>query len=284
MAHLRLGSGGVACGGPAMPRKSLTRLLLLTLLWLSAWSCATAPVTPPDVYFYVSQEITYLKDSPGEAGNVLGLLFKGDKVERVEEGQTDWWRVKVRRSGQTGWVRKGLLSAKPVPTAFYYVNADTVPLRECPGSDCLPLQMLFRGEQVQRVAEGDQGWWRVLVIKGHSLGWVPAAVLTARYAETQQKSARNYYYVAVARLHLRAKPAPRSQVVRALKFNAQVEKLGESGAWFKVRQSASGAVGWVLGRYLEKLPLIYPRGQAPSRDKPKPFKQREEPMLEPEFM
>ncbi len=267
-----------------MRLKSLTRLLLLTLLWGSAWSCATTPVKPPEVYFYVSQEITYLKDGPGDASNVLGLLYKGDKVERVEEGQTDWWRVKVLRSGQSGWVRKGLLSAEPVPTVFYYINADTVPLRECPGSDCLSLQLLFRGEQVQRVAEGDQGWWRVLVIKGHSLGWVPAAALTAQYEETQQKAGRNYYYVAVSRLNLQAKPAPRSEVVRALKFNSQVEKIGESGAWFKVRQPASGAVGWVLGRDLETLPLAFPRGQAPVRREPKPFKQREEPTVEPEFM
>ncbi|MHB8069126.1 MAG: SH3 domain-containing protein [Desulfobaccales bacterium] len=268
-----------------MRLKFLTRLLLLTLLLGLAWSCATTPVTPPDVYFYVSQEITYLKDSPGDSANVLGLLYKGDKVERVEEGKTDWWRVKVLRSGQTGWVRKGLLSAEPVPTAFYYINADTVPLRECPGSDCLPLQMLFRGEQVQRVAEGDQGWWRVLVIKGHSLGWVPAAALTAQYEETQQKPARKpYFYVAVARLNLHARPAPRSEVVRALKFNAQVEKIGESGAWFKVRQISSGAVGWVLGRDLETLPLTSPRGQAPARQEPKPFQQREEPLLEPDFI
>lgn len=267
-----------------MRLESLTRLLLLTLLLGSAWSCATTPVTPPDVYFYVSQEITYLKDGPSDAANVMGLLYQGDKVERVEEGKTDWWRVKALRSGQTGWVRKGLLSTGPVPTVFYYINADAVPLRECAGSDCLPLQMLFRGEQVQRVAAGDQGWWRVLVIKGHSVGWVPAAALTAQYDETQQKQVRTYYYVAIARLNLQAKPAPRSEVVRSLKFNAQVEKIGESGDWFKVRQPASGAVGWVLGRDLETLPLAFPRGQAPARQEPKPFKQREEPMVEPEFM
>ena len=264
---------------------SLARLLLLTLLLGAVWSCATAPVPPPEVNYYVSQEITYLKDSPGDGGNVLGLLYKGDQVERLAESKPDWWQIKAWRSGQTGWVRKGLLSAEPVATSFYYVNEDTVPLRECPGSDCLPLQMLFRGEQVQRVAEGDQGWWRVLVVKGRSLGWVPAAALTAQYEETQQKPARNlYYYVAVGKLNLQAKPAPRSEVIRALKFNAQVEKIGESGAWFKVRQASSGAVGWVLGHDLETLPLIYPRGQAPARKEPKPFKQREEPLLEPEFM
>lgn len=262
----------------------LLRLLLLTLLAGSVWSCAATPVTPPEVHFYVNQEITYLKDSPGDAGNVLGLLHKGDKVELVEEGP-EWWRVKVLRSGQLGWVRKGLLTAGSVPTRFYYVNADTVPLRECPGSDCLPLQILFRGEQVQKVAEESQGWWQVLVVKGRSLGWVPAAVLTEQYEETQQKPARiRYYYVAVARLKLLARPAPRSEVVRTLRFNTQVEKIGESGSWFKVRQPASGAVGWVQSYSLETLPLISPRGQAPARQEPKPFKQREEPLLEPEFM
>ncbi len=267
-----------------MPRKHLIRFLLAVLVSVLAWSCATAPVTAPQAHFYVNQEITYLKDNPSDAANVMGQLYQGDEVEKMEEGKSGWWRVKVRRSGQSGWVRKGLLSAEAVPTAFYYINADTVALKECPRQDCLPLQMLFRGEKVQKVAEGEQGWWRVLVIKGHSLGWVPAAALTAQYEETQQKPARNYYYVAVARLNLKSKPAPRSEVIRTLKFNTQVEKIGESGGWFKVRQPASGAVGWVPGRALQTLPVIYPRGQKPAREERKPFKQREEPQAEPEFM
>jgi SH3-like domain-containing protein len=263
----------------------LTRLITLILLLGLAWSCAkTQVVKPPEGPFYVTPEITYLLDSPGYGGNVLGPLYRGDKVERVDAGESAWWRVELQRSGQTGWVRKELLSPDAVATVFYYVNEDSMPLLECPRSDCLPLQLLFRAELVQRVEEGDHGWWRVLVIKSRSLGWVPASGLTERIEDAQQKQPRKpYYYVAVRKLILRAKPSNRGEVIRTLRFNDQVQKIWETKDWFKVRQPASGALGWVISRDLETLPLIAPRG-VPSKNELKPFKQKEEPLVEPEFM
>lgn len=258
---------------------------MLTLLLGLAWSCTKPQVVkPPEGPFYVTPEITYLQDSPGYDGNVLGPLYSGDKVERVDVGESNWWRVELRRSGQTGWVRKELLSPNPVATVFYYVNEDTLTLLECPRSDCIPLQLLFRGDQVQRVEEADRGWYRVLVIKSRSLGWVPASSLTERIEDTQLKHLRKpYYYVAVRKLVLRGIPSNRSEAIRTLQFNDQVQKLGETKDWFKVRQPSSGAVGWVTSHDLETLPLISPRG-VPSKNELRPFKQREEPLLEPEFM
>jgi uncharacterized protein YgiM (DUF1202 family) len=263
----------------------LTKFIILTLLLGLASACAKTQVAKlPAGPFYVTSDITYLLDSPAPGGNVLGSLYKGDKVGRVEAAESDWWRVELRRTGQSGWVRKELLSPDPQPTVFYYVKEDTVPLLECPRSNCLSLQLLFRGDQVQRIQEGDQGWWRVLVIKSHSLGWVPAAALTEHIEAAQQQQLRKpYYYVAVRRLILRAKPSNRGEVIRNLRFNEQVQKIGETRDWFKVRQPSSGAVGWVLSRDLETLPSITPRG-VPAKTGLKPFKQREEPLVEPEFM
>jgi len=263
----------------------LTRLITLVLLLGVAYSCAkTQVVKPPEGSFFVTPEVTYLRDSPGSGGNVLASLYKGDKVGIMEAGESPWWRVELRRSGQRGWVRKELLSPDPVVSVFYYVKEDTLPLLECPRHDCIPLQLLFRGDQVQRVEEGDQGWWRVLVIKSHSLGWVPASALTERIEDTQQKQIRKtYYYVAVGKLILRAKPSKRGQVIRTLRFNDQVQKIGEIKNWFQVRQPSTGALGWVSSRDLEPSPLFAPRG-VPSKNKLKPFKHKEEPIVEPEFM
>jgi uncharacterized protein YgiM (DUF1202 family) len=137
---------------------------------------------------------------------------------------------------------------------------------------------------VQRVEEGDQGWWRVLEIKSRSLGWVPAAALTERIEDVQQKQLRKpYYYVAVRKLILRAKPSNRSEVIRTLGFNDQVEKIGETEGWFNVRQPSSGAVGWVISSYLENRLLIAPRG-VPSKKKPGPSQHKEEPAVEPDFI
>jgi uncharacterized protein YgiM (DUF1202 family) len=258
---------------------------MLTVVLGLTWSCAGPPVVkPPEGPFFVTSEITYLRDHPGYGGNVLAPLYKGDKVVRLDVGDSVWWRVELQRSGQRGWVRSEWLSPDPVATVFYYVKEDTLPLLECPRRDCTPLQMLFRGEQVQRVEAGGPGWWRVLVITSRSLGWVPAAALTERLEDAQQKQLRKpYYYVAVKKLALRAKPSNRAEVVRALGFNDQVEKIGETEGWFNVRQPASGAVGWVVSRSLETLPSIFPRGE-PVKQKPGPAQPKAEPAPEPDFM
>jgi uncharacterized protein YgiM (DUF1202 family) len=262
----------------------MTRLIILILLLSFTCSCAQAPVKPPEVSFYVTPEVTYLLESPGVGGQVLGPLYRGDEVEKLAVGESSWWRIKVLRSEQTGWIRKELLSSNPLPSVFYFVKEDTLFLRGCPRRDCLPLEILYRGDQVQRVEEGAQGWWRILVIKTRSLGWVPAASLTERIEAAQPRQAQKaYYYVAVRKLNLLARPSSRGEVIRALQFNDQVQKLGETDGWFIVRQPSSGALGWVVSRDLETMPLLSPRG-VPAKDELKPFKQREEPELEPEFM
>lgn len=261
------------------------RFITLFLLLGVACSCApTLVVKAPEGPFYVTPEITYLLDSHGHGGKALGPLYKGDKVEMVDAVESPWWKVKLQRSGQVGWVRQELLSSDPVGTSFYYVNQDALPLLECPGAECLPLHYLSRGEQVRRVEVGDRGWWRVLAVANHSLGWVPAAALTERIEDTRQMPIRKtYYYVAVRKLILRANPSSRGQVIRTLRFNDQVEKIGETKDWYQVRQPSTGALGWVFSRDLVNLPSISPQGMPP-KSEPKPFKHREEPLVEPEFM
>ena len=267
----------------------LTRFITLFLLLGVVCSCAQAPVVKaPEGPFSVTSEITYLMDSPGYDGNVLGSLYKGDKVERVDVGESPWWKVKLQRSGQVGWVRRELLSSGLVATSFYYVTEDTLPLLECPRDDCLPLQLLFRGEQVQRVEEGHRGWWRILVLKSHSLGWVMASALSEHIEDTRRNQIRKqYYYVAIRKAILRAKPSNRGQVIKTLRFNDQMQKIGATKDWYQVRQPSTGALGWLRSRDLENLPLIFPRGVPPKKEvkpsKQRP-KQREEPRVEPGFI
>jgi uncharacterized protein YgiM (DUF1202 family) len=201
----------------------MARLTMLIMLLGLTWSCAQPQVKPQEVLFYVTPEVTYFHDRQGYDGNILGPLYMGDKVERVDAGESNWWQVKLLRSGQTGWVPKELLSAKPVPSVFYYINEDTLPLLECPRSDCIALQLLFRGDQVQRVEEGEAGWRRVLVVKSRSIGWVPAEALTQRIEDAQQKQpGKPYYYVAVPKLSLRVKPSNRGDVVRTLQWRRRL--------------------------------------------------------------
>ncbi len=62
-------------------------------------------------------------------------------------------------------------------------------------------------------------------------------------------------YVAVPRLHLRAKPSGGSGVIAALRLNNKVEKLEENPyGWVKVRDLETKQVGWVDRHYLEAAP------------------------------
>ena len=77
--------------------------------------------------------------------------------------------------------------------------------------------------------------------------------------------------MAVRRLKLFGEPRPEAEVVKVLQVNDQVEKLDQNPAgWLKVRQPSSGAVGWVQGRYLESLPVGYPRPEKSKKRRPNP--------------
>lgn len=270
--------------------KKLARLIikfvLVTLLLAIAGSCVHPPIKPPESSFFIIVETAYLRDNPGYGGNVLGQLYKGDEVKVLDLRESGWWRIELLRSGQQGWVQKELLSPAPVRPVFYYVNRDSVPLLECPRNDCLRLQVLFRGDQVQRVAEGEGGWWHILAIKSRSLGWVPSELLAETIQETRARQQRPYYYVKRVRVRLRAKPSTNSEIVRVLKFNDQVQKIEEGPGWFKVRQPSSGAVGWIAIPDLDPLPGVSPARALPGKyiEEPQPFKPKEEPEIEPEFM
>lgn len=258
-------------------------ILIFTLMAAWAGACAMPPAQPPGASYYLTSNLTYLRDAASYDSNVVGQLYQNDQLERLEIGANGWWRVRSGRTGQTGWLPGELLSPKPVAVAYFFVTK-TVNLRECPKELCPSLQLLSRGDQVQKIEANDQGWWRVLVAKSRNLGWLPARVLAESLEQPQTKGP--YYYVMVRRLKLYRQPQVEAEVVKLLQFNDQVEKLAQNPkGWVKVRQPASGAVGWVQGHYLQSLPGGFPRSEKPRRKKPQPPKPVEAaPQPEPEIM
>jgi uncharacterized protein YgiM (DUF1202 family) len=261
--------------------RSLWRIIPLLLILALISSCTSIPPTAPVGNYYVTSEIAYLRDTSRYEGHVLGQLYKGDQVEKLESNGSEWWRVRSGRTGQEGWIQENILSLNPVPITYYHIGLDTVPLRECPGEKCPSLQLLYRGDEVQKVEKNDRGWWRVLLIKGRTLGWLPETALKEHVTPTQAKvGVPNYYYVGMIRLNLHQEPLNSSKVITTLEFNDQVFKIAESPlGWVKVRQAKSGAVGWVEARHLEPLPLKFPH--RPIRPKKKVHKS---PESEPEIM
>ncbi len=267
------------------PWRKFRCILMCTLMVALAGACAAPPPPAPGGTFYLTSDMTYLRDAAGFEGHVVGQLYKGDQVERLDISESGWWRISSGRTGQAGWVPSDLLSPKPVPVVYVYVT-QTVHLRECPKEFCPALQSLSRGDQVQKVEQNDQGWWRVLVAKSRNLGWLPAKVVAEKLEEPQAKAPEpQYYFVVVRRLTLRREPLLNAEAITLLQFNDQVEKLEQNPGWLKVRQPASGAIGWVPERFLGITPLKFPRFEKPRKKKPQPPKPAEtQPQAEPEIM
>ena len=263
-------------------------ILLATLLLALAGACAAPLPHSPEGDYYLTADTTYLREAAASDSKEVGQLYQGDQVEKLDVGPAGWWLVRSGRTGQNGWVPAELFSHTPVPVPRFLVT-QTVDLRECPQDLCPSLELLSRGAQVQKLEQNDRGWWRVLVIESRHLGWLPAKTLAENLEEAQAPE-KSYLYVAVRRLKLCGEPRPEAEVVKLLQVNDQVEQLDQNPAgWVKVRQPSSGAVGWVPGRYLEPLPVRYPRpekskkrGAQPQLQPPKP--PGTQPQPEPEIM
>ncbi|MHB8067225.1 MAG: SH3 domain-containing protein [Desulfobaccales bacterium] len=268
-------------------------ILLFLCLPFFFGSCAPQQIeTKPAPAYYSTPVITYLKECPGHDCKAVGELYRGDQVEQLEVKE-DWWRVRVTRSHLQGWLPRGLLSSEPVPMENYYVAVDSLELRECPSPDCPFRKILLKGDRLEKIAENEQGWLRVLVEKDATIGWVPLAQLSDRPTQPPLKpepEEKAFLYTAAANVNLYSLPLFSSKIVKTLPLNEKVEKLVQHGKdWFKVRHLLSGAEGWAAARDLKESRVTAepPKPKRKFRKKPapkKPSQPEEAPLPEPEPM
>lgn len=229
-------------------------LLILTALTLFA-GCQTPvtggyPVSP--TYNYVIPTTTYLRDCPGYQCGVVTEIYSGDRVVVLDRNPFGWARVQLERTGAIGWLPGDLLSYTPVPASFY-VSLATVYLRSCADYNCAPVELLHRGDRVDKLDQDGRGWWRVTAFRSGRTGWVPATALSIRPGPP-------YYYVNVSSLALRSGPGTSHKILTTLGLNTRVEVLGSGvGGWLEVRDTRTNIIGWVYGRYLESVPVSSPR-------------------------
>jgi uncharacterized protein YgiM (DUF1202 family) len=271
-------------------RRHWSSIFLFLGLALCVGSCTPKPLETKPAAYYATPVITYLKDCPGYDCRVVGALYRGDEVEQLE-AKDGWWRVRTKRSNLLGWLRPELLSPEPVPLDNYYVAVDSLELRECPSPDCPFRKILLRGDRLEKIAENDQGWIRVLVEKDAGIGWVPLAQLSDRPEQPllkTQAEEKTFLYAAAAATNLHSLPLFSSKIVKALPFNEKVEVLVQHGQnWYKVRHPASGAEGWAAAKDLNDAPVTEepPKPKRKFRKKPAaPKPSTEEAPLEPEAM
>jgi uncharacterized protein YgiM (DUF1202 family) len=282
-----------------MAHRKLASLYLLLCLLLLINSCASIGARQsPDIY-YTIPAVTYLRELPGYGSQNVATLYHGEQVTILSKIADDWCQVQVGRSQQVGWIQRPLLSQVPIHHATYYVQVNKIPLREAPQEEVMSRHVLQRGDKVRKISENQQGWWRVLVDKDKSLGWVPAAAVSLQTPEKAptvevvktddplRPVPKHSYYVATTSLKLHLLPLVSSQVVKVLKFNNKVEKVSQSGnEWLKVRYLETGAQGWALARYLSnspaKAPKTFTRKRKRVRKRPKDLRPEKEKITVPE--
>jgi uncharacterized protein YgiM (DUF1202 family) len=241
-------------------RKKQQGLSLLCLVLALISACAAPQVAEAPETYYVTTVISYLRECPEYNCKVVAELYRGDEVKFLGRRGEDWWQLYSERTDRTGWLQSSLLShTKLAITEVYYVREE-VTLRDCPGHDCPGHKLLSRGEEVQKIIDNGKGWWRVLVAKDKSMGWVPANQVSATPESLAAPSGlekKGSWFVGPETLELHALPLGDSQVVKVVSRNDQVEKLSEPGGqWLKVRHPKSGAEGWTKTSYLKDAPVV----------------------------
>jgi uncharacterized protein YgiM (DUF1202 family) len=248
--------------------------LFSVLLILGLPACATTSGKPE--FFFSIPTVSYLRECPDFKCQVVGELYNSDRVKLLEETATGWWRVQSLRSGAVGWTQAALLSPTPLQVAVYYVAAAKLPVRPTPSQEVTSRQVLVFGDRVQKLAES-QGWWRVLVEKDRTVGWITADQVTAQPPEKPmatepsgksptgpENASRGektspgpgFRFVAAPSASLHLLPLRSSQVLKTLKLNDKVQSIALAGQdWQKVRLPETGAEGWVESRFLRDSPV-----------------------------
>ncbi len=267
---------------------SLGRAVLLLWLLITSQSCALMETRPSPEVFYTMPPVTYLREYPGYASQIIATLYQAEQVTILSSITDNWCRVQTAAGGQVGWLQQPLLSAVPIRLETYYLQVDEAPLRNEPHEEVLSRQILRRGDQVRKLSENQQGWWRVLVENDKSIGWLPAAAVAAQppterpsgaagqspgqadpgAGSVKKPALKNTYFVAVAAMELHLLPLLSSPVVKVLKFNEKVQGVSQSGSgWLKIKYPETGAQGWALARLLSESPGKAPKTLAPKKKK-----------------
>lgn len=211
---------------------------------------AYTPAPPPPEYYYVLPSSTYLRGCPsyGDECAIITQVFAGDRVQVLDRNSAGWSQVKAERSGMVGWIPASLLSLSPAP-AMFYVSANSEYLRECADYNCRGLELLKRGDRVEKVDHDPRGWFRVLSLKSKKLGWLPVFAVSPQPGPP-------FMYVNVSSLALRSGPGTSYKMIATLSLNDQVEVMNMgAGGWAQVRDVRRNLFGWASSRYLEAVPV-----------------------------
>src|SRR5271169_2219042 len=163
--------------------KGLNGPISLLLVFMIFNSCAMIGAKPSQEVYYTTPPVTFIREFPRYDSPNVAAVYLGEQVVILSRQADDWCQVQTVPSGKIGWIQSPLLSAVPISTPTYFVQASKVQLQDAPKKDATSPEVLHRGDKVRKLSENQAGWWFVQVEKDHNLGWVPATTLSEHRPE-----------------------------------------------------------------------------------------------------
>ncbi|OGR05622.1 MAG: hypothetical protein A3K23_01025 [Desulfobacca sp. RBG_16_58_9] len=171
-------------------RKFIILVLLSPLLMVLAGPSAHAF----SGHYYVIPTSAQLRECAAYECRGLLTAYQGERVEILERTATGWSRVRfVDRSG-IGWIPSDLLSYSPDlrtrPGSPYYVNINSLALRDGPSPNSGVLTTLHFNDPVEMLGVGPSGWAQVRDLRTSVVGWVAPRYLSSEPSRYPKSSPR----------------------------------------------------------------------------------------------
>jgi uncharacterized protein YgiM (DUF1202 family) len=141
--------------------------------WIPADLLSYSPM--PSTY-YVTVSTLYIRDCADHNCRARELLYRGDRVDKLDEDYRGWWRVASLKSGIQGWIPAYAVSPRPGPP-YYYVAISGLSLRSGPSTGTRILVSLNLNDRVEMLGSGPGGWVQVRDLRTNVIGWVAGRYL-----------------------------------------------------------------------------------------------------------
>jgi uncharacterized protein YgiM (DUF1202 family) len=210
--------------------------------------------------YIVNTDTLNVRSQPSIQSSILGLLRNG-QIITVQSEQNGW--AKISYNGQTAYVSKDFVSPISQPLVEgsstvqggqqYTVNTNMLNVRSQPSVHS-PILGLLRNGQIITV-QSEQNGWAKISYNGQTAYVSKDFVSPASQPSGKENSVKplssSTYYVDCTSLRMRTGPGTNYQILKVLGNRQQIEVIGETGDWYKVRSSS--IEGFVSKQYVKPL-------------------------------
>ena len=238
--------------------KRIVSLLLALMLIIAVIPSAAFAASTKTVYVSRNggNSRINLREGPGYDYEVTGNVARHNDKVTVTKTSGEWSKVKVSRSGKSGWIRTYYIdgTTKALGTGVHVITKKT---RVYTGADnATKVKGTLEVGDTVKVNNTERDFAKVTVTGSTLYGWIPMRVIGD---ETDLKpvkpapSAETVYQVKTRgdNLNVRTGPGTSFKVVNSLPNGTGVTILEKSGNWRRVKAN-NGVTGWVSANYLVK--------------------------------